>query len=62
MLFDSSGVSRFDDRSNIPTKLGPDNPGSRNFFSTNIVTGRLYTNATYMMRQQYDIGQKIPRM
>jgi hypothetical protein len=56
-FLDSAGGG-FDDRSNIPTKLGPDNPGSRNFFSSNIVTGRLYTNATYLMRNQYDIGQK----
>ena len=48
----------YDERSNIPTKLGPDAPGSRNFFSTNIATGTYYTNATYMMRQQYDLGQK----
>ena len=56
-FLDSAGGS-FDDRSNIPTKLGPDNPGSRNFFSSNIAVGRLYTNATYLMRNQYDIGQK----
>jgi hypothetical protein len=54
---DSAGGA-YDERSNIPTKLGRDNPGSRNFFSSTISTGRLYTNATYMMRQQYDLGQK----
>jgi len=54
---DSAGGS-FDERSNIPTKLGPDQSGNRNFFSTNIATGTFYTNATYMMRQQYDLGQK----
>lgn len=54
---DSAGGA-YDERSNIPTQLGPDNPGSRNFFSTNIFTGTFYTNATYMMRQQYDLGQK----
>jgi hypothetical protein len=48
----------YDERSNIPTQLGPDNPGSRNFFSTNIITGTFYTNATYLLRQQYDLGQK----
>jgi hypothetical protein len=48
----------YDERSNIPTRLGPDQVGTRNFFSTNIPTGSFYTNATYMMRQQYDIGQK----
>ena len=56
-FLDSAGGG-FDERANIPTKLGPDQPGSRNFFSTNIATGRLYTNATYLMRQQYDVGQK----
>ena len=54
---DSAGGA-YDERSNIPTKLGPDQPGSRNFFSTNIATGTSYTNATYLMRQQYDVGQK----
>jgi hypothetical protein len=54
---DSAGGS-YDERSNIPTKLGPDQPGSRNFFSTNIATGSYYTNATYLLRQQYDLGQK----
>lgn len=48
----------FSERSTIPTQLGLNQPGSRNFFSTNISTGSFYTNATYMMRQQYDIGQK----
>ncbi len=56
-LEDSVGGA-FDERSNIPTKLGPDQPGSRNFFSTSIATGTFHTNATYMMRQQYDLGQK----
>lgn len=48
----------YDERAIIPTKLGVDQNTSRNFFSTNISTGTLYTNATYMMRQQYDLGQK----
>jgi hypothetical protein len=54
---DSTGAA-FEERSNIPTKLGPDQPGTRNFFTSNIPTGSYYTNATYMMRQQYDLGQK----
>lgn len=53
-----SSDGAYTDRSNIPTQIGPDNPGSLNFFSTNIYTGTFYTNATYMLRQQYDIGQK----
>ncbi len=48
----------FQERSTIPTMIGPNSPGSRNFFSTNINTGTKYTNATYLFRQQYDIGQK----
>lgn len=47
-----------DSRFNIPTQLGPFQLASRNFFSTNIVTGTFNTNATYLMRQQYDLGQK----
>lgn len=50
--------SSFSERANIPTELGIDQPGNRNFFQTNISTGTFYTNASYMMRQQYDIGQK----
>ncbi|HEY8897840.1 MAG TPA: putative porin [Niastella sp.] len=57
-LSSDSLLAGYDERSNIPTKIGPDQPGSRNFFSTNINTGTLYTNATYLMRQSYDIGQK----
>ncbi|MGZ5248241.1 MAG: putative porin, partial [Flavitalea sp.] len=48
----------FEERSTIPTEIGPNTAGSRNFFSTNIATGTKYTNATYLFRQQYDIGQK----
>lgn len=48
----------FNERSTIPTQLGLNTPGARNFFSTNINPGSFYTNATYMMRQQYDLGQK----
>lgn len=53
---DSSSYS--DSRFNIPTQLGPLQIASRNFFSTNIATGTLYTNASYLFRQQYDVGQK----
>lgn len=53
---DSSAFS--DSRFKIPTKLGPSQLGSRNFFSTNIATGSFYTNATYLFRQQYDLGQR----
>ena len=48
----------FKQRSTIPTELGTNQAGSRNFFNTNIITGTRYTNATYLFRQQYDLGQK----
>jgi len=49
----------FENRSAIPTQLGPNQNVSRNFFSSDIATGTRYTNASYLMRQQYDIvGQK----
>lgn len=47
-----------DNRYIIPTQLGGNNLQSRNFFTTNIVTGTFNTTATYMMRQQFDLGQK----
>ena len=48
----------FEERSTIPTQLGPNRPGNRDFFRSDISTGTRYTNATYLMRQQYDLGQK----
>jgi hypothetical protein len=53
---DSAGA--FEERAIIPTQLGPNTQGNRNFFSTAIAVGTYYTNATYLFRQQYDIGQK----
>lgn len=52
---DSTG---FDERSNIPTQLGESQVSTRNFFTTYIGTGTFFTNATYLLRQQYDLGQK----
>ena len=48
----------FEERNTIPTQLGVNTPGSRNFFISDIATGTRYTNATYLLRQQYDLGQK----
>lgn len=48
----------FEERSTIPTQLGPNRPGNRDFFRSSIATGTRYTNATYLLRQQYDLGQK----
>jgi hypothetical protein len=42
----------------IPTKLGGPATRSRNFFNTAITTGNVYTESTFMLRQQYDLGQK----
>lgn len=54
-FLDSTG---YDERFSIPTQLGETQVNSRNFFTTNIGTGTFFTNATYLMRQQYDLGQK----
>lgn len=54
---DSTGTS-YTERSNIPTKLGTDQIGIINPFNTHIGVGTFYTNATYLFRQQYDLGQK----
>ena len=48
----------YEERSTIPTQLGPNQPGSRDFFRSDIATGTRYTSATYLLRQQYDLGQK----
>jgi hypothetical protein len=50
----------FGTRSSIPTRLGPLRTGtSTNFFANTITTGTRYTNASYILRQQYDlIGDK----
>ncbi len=54
-LLDSSG---FKNRVGIPVKLGQEQVGSTNFFSTNIPTGTKYKDINFFMRQQYDLGQK----
>jgi hypothetical protein len=53
-------TSTFSERSTIPTRLGPVTTGNQvNFFSSTIATGSMYTNASYILRQQYDlIGNK----
>lgn len=48
----------FEQRSVIPTRLGPNISSGNNFFSSDIATGTRYTNASFLFRQQYDIGQK----
>jgi hypothetical protein len=48
----------FEDRFNIPTKIGGDPAFGRDFFSNNISTGNRYKEFTFMLRQQYDMGRK----
>jgi hypothetical protein len=42
----------------LPTQLGGNLPYNSNPFSTNISTGTKYATGTFLMRQQYDLGQK----
>jgi hypothetical protein len=48
----------YEERSTIAVRLGLAQPANRNFFQTNIGTGSFFTNASFLMRQQYDLGQK----
>lgn len=48
----------YKERFNIDTYIGGVNPFSTNFFSTKISTGNKYTETTYLLRQQYDLGKK----
>lgn len=48
----------FDDRFNIPTKMGGDQASSRNIFTNVLTTGNRYQEFNVLMRQQYDLGQK----
>lgn len=48
----------FNDRYNIPTKIGGDAQFGTNFFNSKINTGNRYTDLTIMLRQQYDLGRK----
>lgn len=51
-------ITGYEERANIPSQLGRDTVATRNFFETNIGTGTFFTTATYLLRQQYDLGQK----
>lgn len=48
----------FSDRFNIPTKLGGDVFGAQSFLSTNITTGNIYRNSSFLIRQHYDLGTR----
>lgn len=51
-------ANAYEERFTIPVELGPNSAGGRNPFVTNISVGTFNTNATYLFRQQYDLGQK----
>src|SRR6187455_3444925 len=48
----------YNDRFNIPTKLGGDAQFGTNFFSSTLHTGNRYADLHLMIRQQYDLGKK----
>ncbi len=48
----------YKNRFSIPTNLDSGVTSSKNFFSTNILTGNRYREFTVLMRQQYDLGKK----
>jgi hypothetical protein len=48
----------FEKRPNIPILLGGDPEYGRNIFSKGIQTGNRYSEFNFLMRQQYDLGQK----
>ncbi|MDO6430961.1 hypothetical protein Q4E93_10210 [Flavitalea sp. BT771] len=49
----------YSDQATLPVFLGNGlNRATTNIFNTPISTGTHYVNATFMMRQQYDLGQK----
>ena len=48
----------YNDRFNIPTKLGGDAQFGTNFFSSTLHTGNRYADLHLMIKQQYDLGKK----
>jgi Putative porin len=42
----------------LAVRLGPSNIYARNPFNTTVYTGNTYSNATLLVRSQYDLGQK----
>jgi len=49
----------YDDRFNIPTKIGGDQGLNTNFFSNaSIKTANKYNEFTFLVRQQFDLGRK----
>ena len=48
----------YNDRFNIPTKIGGDAEFGTNFFSSTLYTGNRYADLHVMVKQQYDLGKK----
>ena len=48
----------YNDRFNIPTKIGGDAEFGTNFFSSTLYTGNRYADLHLMVKQQYDLGKK----
>ncbi len=48
----------YNDRFNIPTNLAATAYASRNFFNVKLITGNRYVDKTFLLRQQYDFGNK----
>ena len=48
---------RFTNRFLIPTRLSGEANPQRNPFNTRVTTGNVYTDKTFLLRQQYDFGQ-----
>ena len=55
---DYLNITQFNERLSVPTKIGASQPFTRNFFGNNIRTGNRYNESYFVLRQQYDIGQK----
>lgn len=48
---------RFTNRFLIPTRLSGETNPQRNPFNTKVTTGNVYSDKTFLLRQQYDFGQ-----
>lgn len=59
-LVDESSIKNltFSDPFELDTRLGNSSEATRNPFSTTIVTGNDYKDNTFLVRQQYDLGQR----
>ncbi len=55
---DYLNIAQYNERLSVPTKIGVAQPFSRNFFGNDIRTGNRYNESDFLLRQQYDVGQK----